>query len=66
MLYKFDFVLKWDSHQGRINIAKHLIEQSSADASPINSASYQPDRKAGEFEKIEIEKMLSERVIEPA
>lgn len=55
----------WNEHLGQLNIAKHRIELSLADAKQIHYAPYRAGPKVPEFEQNDIDKMLS-RVIEPA
>lgn len=55
----------WDGHQGRVSVAEHRVGLPSADAKPICSAPYRAGPKECEFERTEIEKMLSEGFFDP-
>lgn len=64
MLTEFWFM--WNGHVRRVNIAKLRIEQTLENTQPIHSALYRVGLKAREFERTEIDKMLSQMAIEPA
>lgn len=53
----------WDGYLARVIFAKHRIGLLPADAEPTHSAAY-PGSKTRELEKNEIEKMLSEGIID--
>lgn len=55
----------WDGHLRRTNIAEHGIELSPADAKRNYAALHRVRPIACEFERNEIEKMLSKEIIEP-
>lgn len=56
----------WKDHLRRINITKHLIALSPADAMPVHSAPYRAGPTAPEVKKYEIVEMLVERATEPS
>lgn len=64
MLSNFDWIS--DGHLGKINFAKHQIEFLLAEEMPNFSTPYCAGSKARELEKNGIDKILSERVVEPA
>lgn len=51
-----DFDWMWNGNLSRINIAKHLMKLSPANAKPINSTPYQASPKARKFKENEIDK----------
>lgn len=55
-----------DSHLCRISVAKHRIKILDENTQKVNSASYREGLKTTEFEKVEMEKMQSQKIIEPA
>lgn len=61
-----EFESMWDGHLGRISTAKHRIELSDPNTAPVLSAPPHDGPKTREFERIEVDKMLAENVIEPA
>lgn len=61
-----EFQAIWDGHDGRINVAKHRIELLKDTDKPIHSAHYRVGRKTSEFEKVKIDKMLAQKVVERA
>ena len=61
-----EFAEMWDGQLGTITAAKHRIDLDPPDSIPIHSVPYRAGPKAREFEKQEIQKMLSMNVIEPA
>lgn len=61
-----DFESMWNGNLGQINIAKHRMKLFQVDARPIHSALYRAGSKARESEKKELDKMLSDEIIEPA
>lgn len=56
----------WNSHLGRISMAMHRIELLDESTRPENSTSYRAGPETREFEKIEIGKMLFQKIIEPS
>lgn len=63
MLSKHDSM--WAGSLGEISITQHRIELQK-DAKPIYQAPYRAGSKAREVERIEVDRMLQEGVIEPA
>lgn len=59
------FSYMWDGHLGQISIIKHRIELLSS-SNPVYSAAYRAGHTVREFLRLEIEKMLSQNVIERA
>lgn len=55
----------WDGHMETVKDAKHIIELTSPDASPIDSVHYRAGKAARTFEKTEIGRLLEMNVIEP-
>lgn len=58
------FESMWDGHLVPINFAKHRGKVSPADAKLVHSAPYQPGPEAREFDKNEIDRLLSKGFIE--
>lgn len=61
-----EFQSMWDEHIGQVNIAKHCIELTLDNTQPICCAPYRARPNAREYENAEIEKMLTQNVIDPA
>lgn len=61
-----DFERWWDSYFSQIEIAKHGIDQSPANAQPIHSAPNRAFPKARKFQKKKFEEILLEGTIELA
>lgn len=59
------FLFMWDDRLGRINVAKHCIELHHADTAPLPSVLYQANPKTQEFEKSDVDKMLTENIMNP-
>lgn len=55
-----------DGHAGAISAAKHSIERVHEKTRTIYSAPYCARQKSGELKKFEIEKTLSQNIIEHA
>lgn len=60
-----DFQSMWDDHLSRVNVGKHRVKLSLAEAKPSHSAPHEADLKAQELEKHEKQKMISEEVVWP-
>lgn len=58
--------MTWDGHLARISLAKHCIELFGNRTQPVHSAPYRAKPKTQQFDKIYIEKMLEDNLIEPA
>lgn len=56
----------WDGHLGQVKIEKHHIKLTPENTKPIHSASYRAGPEARELGKAEVDKMLSQKAIEPA
>lgn len=56
----------WNGLLGRIGAPKHRIDRTPENSQPIHSVHYCVDPKDREFERMEIGKMLLQRVIKPA
>lgn len=61
-----DLATMVNGHLGRMNITKHRIELSPADAKLRQYETHEPSPRARKFEENEVDKMLSEGGIEPA
>lgn len=55
-----------DTRLGQINVTKNRVELTLENLQSIRSASYRAGPKPRTFERIVIERMLSQLVIEPA
>lgn len=60
------FQAKWDGHFGCINVTKHPIELLHDSLQPAYSAPYRTGPTIREIEIFEIDKMMQQKVIEPA
>lgn len=56
----------WDGPFGQTNIVKHCIERTRKNTQPVRSAPYRAGPKTEGFKKVGIDKMLWQKVIEPA
>lgn len=56
----------WDVYRGRIHVAKHRIDLLNDDVRPVHSASYRAGQTARKFSPAETDRMISEKLIEPA
>lgn len=54
-----DFEWMWDGRLGQMPLAGHQIDLIPADAKPTISATYRAGPEVREFERIDIDKMLS-------
>lgn len=61
-----NFALIWDGHLGQTNIGRHGIVLSQTDAKPVYSALFRAGPEAREFQKNEIDNLLSAEAIDPA
>ena len=63
MLQKYDMM--WNGTLGKISVTEHRI-QLKPDASPVHLQPYRAGPKAREFEHDEVQRMLTDSVVEPA
>lgn len=56
----------WDDHLVRISVVMHRMELAPSNARPAHSATYRDGPRQRALAKIKVDKMLEERVIEPA
>lgn len=60
-----DFQAMWYAHLGQMNVIKHCLELFEEIAKPVYSAPYRAGPRKREFDNVERDKMLAQRVIEP-
>lgn len=53
----------WDGHLARIGIAKHRIKLLEESTQPAHSNPYRARPKTRDFENVEFEKMLSQKIL---
>lgn len=60
------FQLTWDSHLGRITVAKHCLTLADEKTQPFHSFPYHAGTKSRELDKTEIEKISLQKTVGPA